>query len=62
MFDEEIKNCIFTVWNYKYNKSLACKIVKKLDDKFVRVIEYPTNGDSEIHTVVGWTDIKNKTE
>ena len=52
-------NCIFSVWNYNYNKFLPCEIVEKIDNKFVKVIEYPET-DEEFNTVVPWSEIRNK--
>ena len=27
-------NCIFSVWNYKYNRFLPCEIVRKIDEQY----------------------------
>lgn len=53
------ENCTFSVWNYKYNRFLPCDIVKKIDNKFVKVIEYHET-DGEISTVVPWCEIRNR--
>lgn len=32
-----MEECILKTWNYKYNQYCPCKIIKKLDDKIVKI-------------------------
>lgn len=58
---ETIQHCRFVVWNWKCGKYLPCEVLFKLDDDFIRVVEYEEkNGEvCEIYTTLRWSDIKN---
>ena len=32
-----IDDCVFEVWNYKYNQFTPCQIIEKVDSKFARL-------------------------